>query len=552
MSRVLNLLFRTAICTVLAFVTLGPATTVAQVNGNIEISSVDAARIGLEVEWTSQVSVSSEAGKIVDMYLDINEDRAQTFFEIRYGGKREFISVLDNSAFGVPYGANPAISRMQASLKLQVELLLTQGVKPGQIRDETGVDLGTVAHVQKEMLDRVTEAEEAAKLRQTVLQALMESQNRNIEVTMKKITLPRSTIYVVNSTGTAQAIDADTGTTRWTTSVGNPDHPTLGIGASHDHVAVINGSKVYCLSAENGKQLWEKRCRTAVGASPAVSEDFVFVPLINGRLEAFPIETGVGSESFVSIGNANSRPTVTTDSICWPTSEGNFTVASNREVSSPRFRLKSGSSFHAPGTQRNGILFIGAADGFAYAIDEVRGSLKWEFSSGQTFKQSLIPLGQYVYLVTEEKQMYKLYAETGFNAPGWSKPIKDVKNYVGASKSKIYVQNSGGQIVALSQESGQKLGTLISDSTTMVLPNFQSDRLYVANQYGRIQCLREASPMSSVPFFHADEQGSGTRGSDTRGSDTRGSDTRGSDTRGSDNRGSDTRSGSDTRGSDTR
>ena len=143
--------------------------------------------------------------------------------------------------------------------------------------------------------------------------------------------------------------------------------------------------------------------------------------------------------------------------------------------------------------------------------------------------------------------MYKLYAETGFNAPGWSKPIKDVKNYVGASKSKIYVQNSGGQIVALSQESGQKLGTLISDSTTMVLPNFQSDRLYVANQYGRIQCLREASPMSSVPFFHADEQGSGTRGSDTRGSDTRGSDTRGSD-----NRGSDTRSGSDTRGSDTR
>ena len=153
MSRVLNLLFRTAICTVLAFVTLGPATAVAQVNGNIEISSVDAARIGLEVEWTSQVSVSSEAGKIVDMYLDINEDRAQTFFEIRYGGKREFISVLDNSAFGVPYGANPAISRMQASLKLQVELLLTQGVKPGQIRDETGVDLGTVAHVQKEMLD---------------------------------------------------------------------------------------------------------------------------------------------------------------------------------------------------------------------------------------------------------------------------------------------------------------------------------------------------------------------------------------------------------------
>ena len=543
MSRDFSFLFRTAVfCAVLFFSSVGLTTaTYGQSVGNVGISSVDANRVGLTVQWSSQVNVSAVAGKVVDVVLDVNEDRAQTFFELRlfieYGGKREMISTLDNSAFGRPYGSNPALVGMEKSQKQRIELMLTRGAKPGEIKTATGVDSQTVALIQQEMLDRVTDAEEAAKIRQEILQKQMELRGREVTVELRKLTLPRSTLYATTSTGYVQALDADTGSTRWTNAVGNPRYPTIGIGASHDHVAVINGSDLYCLNAENGKLIWSKSCRAAVGGPPAVSKNFVFVPLVTGRLEAFPIiDDGLGPESFVSAGNASSRPTVTEDSVCWATTKGFFTVASNREVSAPHYRLKSGSPFRSSATAHDGALFIGASDGFAYGVDEIRGSLLWEFSTGQTIKDSLIPLGQYVFIITEEHKLFKLFAKTGIVAPGWSDPIGDIDSYVGASRDRLYLLNKQDQIVVLNQETGDKLGTLISDSTAMVVPNLLSDRLYVGNRFGQIQCLREIT--SPNPVFLGDdmmekkapgpdEEGSGTRneeGSDTRneaGSDSR-------------------------------
>ena len=105
MSRNFSLLIRLVFCVTIVFSSIAVATSAhGQSVGHIGISSVDAARIGLKVEWESQVNVAAAAGRIVDIWMDVNEDRAQTYFEITYGGKRELISVLDNSAFGRPYG----------------------------------------------------------------------------------------------------------------------------------------------------------------------------------------------------------------------------------------------------------------------------------------------------------------------------------------------------------------------------------------------------------------------------------------------------------------
>ena len=336
-------------------------TAQVQANDGI-ISSVDAARAGLRVDWTTQVDVTSRGGSVVGLQLDINEDRSRTFFAIQYGNKREIISEFDLSAFGVPFGTNPTLRNMEPGLRRQIENLIRTGKSDSSIKDLTGAEETTTVKVRQELVDRVAEAEEAAKNRQEQLQALLKSQGREIEVTMEKFTLPLSTIYVATSTGYVQSLDADTGDTRWAISVGVAKFQTIGVGASHDHVAVINGSSVYCISAESGKVLWSQSCRGAVGASPVVSEDFVFVPLISGRLEAFSIKkAGVGAESYVSVGRAISQPLITENSVCWATdnrrhrasvhtsrqnsTQGYFTVASNREVSFTRIPLTKRRGF---------------------------------------------------------------------------------------------------------------------------------------------------------------------------------------------------------------
>lgn len=467
------------------------------------ISTVDAARAGLKVEWTTQVDVTGVGGKIVDIQLNVNEDRSRTFFAIEYGNQREVISEFDIGPFGVPFGTNPDIAKMDPKFREKIEKMIAQH-SDSFIEEETGIDEDTVAAIRQEIIDRVAEAEEFATNRQQQLIAMMDLQGRDVEVKLNKYTLPESTVYVTTTTGFVQAIDADTGLTRWSVTIGNRKYPTIGLGASDEHVAVINGSSVYCLDANNGRQLWDRRCRGSVGSSPMVSGKFIFVPLVNGRLEAFPIENdGIGAESYVSIGRARSRPLVTEDSVCWATDEGYFTVASNDQVSSPHYRLRADSSIVASGTTLDGRLFVASTDGFTYAIKEISGGLLWQFSTGQRVTHSPIPIGNYVYLITDEHKMFKLFAHDGGAVQGWEDPVEDVTRFVGATRDKIYVQNKIGQIVALNQTNGKKVGMISSMSTDLILPNYQSDRLYVGNGSGSVQCLREQG--SEVPYFHADE-----------------------------------------------
>ena len=73
--------------------------------------------------------------------------------------------------------------------------------------------------------------------------------------------IPEISIYVMTDGGVVHAIDAQTGRTRWYTRVGNPSYPCEAPGANDHFVAVLNGSTIYTLKAENGEALvcWADR-----------------------------------------------------------------------------------------------------------------------------------------------------------------------------------------------------------------------------------------------------------------------------------------------------
>ncbi len=210
-------------------------------------------RAGLMVDWFTH-SGAGARGKLVDWQLDINENKATTFFTITAGRYREVFSENTISPFGKPYGMDGAV--------------------------------------------------EFASIRKEILEAELKNDGvKNVEVKISQYTLPESTIYFVTSLGVVTAIDADTGMLKWSTLVGDGRLPSIGVAANNNHVAAINGSSVYCLEAETGKILWNQKCRYAVSAPPSVSEENVYVPLVNGRLETFSIENkGLSSTVFVAEG----------------------------------------------------------------------------------------------------------------------------------------------------------------------------------------------------------------------------------------------------------
>ncbi|MGI9518312.1 MAG: PQQ-binding-like beta-propeller repeat protein, partial [Pirellulaceae bacterium] len=341
-------------------------------------------------------------------------------------------------------------------------------------------------------------AREWAELRKEVLEAEGHS-----DVAVELITVPRTTIYALSGAGGIHAIDAETGETRWTAGVGEPFQPTFGLAANNNRVIAVRGSKVHCLDARDGRKLWQRTTKYAPGGGVAISDHFAYVTSIEGHLQMFPLNsTGLPERFFASSGPATYDPTVTSETVSWSTRRGYYNV-SRSQVASLMYRLQTDDEFMAPGASVGDYLVANSTTGKVYAIDEMRGSLVWDYAVGERLDKKPIAIGNNTLLViTANNNLVALDNTTGQVANGWPKQVGNVAEYVGASQNVLYFLNSSGQLVGLRRDSGSLVAsTPIGERTP--LANAHTDRLYLTDAAGSLICMRELANFN--PVVHGDD-----------------------------------------------
>lgn len=418
------------------------------------VSADQAQRAGMVVNWFAQARGVGGSG-LVNTSLVVDEDQGTTYFEVKGGRLREVISEKGIAPDGQPFK-----------------------------------DLAA--------------AEEFAKIRQEVMQKHLEFEGSSEQVSINKYSIPKSSIYCMSNSGVVQAFDAETGRLLWQTEIGTSSFPSSGVGASKKLVAAVNGSSVYCLDPETGKLLWQKRCEKAVMGPPSATDDSVFVPLADGRMQIFDASTsGNRTQTMISKGTAFNAPTVSGNVVSWATEGGFLSVAPADNMNKILFRLKAGSAINAPATSKGNLMFVASHDGFLYTFDKTRGHMVWSSSIGEHCSLSPYPIGDYLFVVTEENHLFKFDARNGVTAPGWEKYLNGIRQVVGASRDRLYVQTTTDQILALDLETGSKLGTLGGSRGLEPIVNYITDRIYLVSGSGVIECLRETA--STTPFIHLDE-----------------------------------------------
>jgi outer membrane protein assembly factor BamB len=437
-----------------AIVCVGTPHVAAGNDGKI-ISDVQAKQAGLTVHWSTQIQFGRQ-GKLIDAVLVVDENDAISYFELVGGGRREVISDRD-------IGPN-----------------------------------GTILEIKG--------AELRAQDRKEVIEAELRFRGSEDEVVIQEYKVPQATLFTLTDGGTVQAINAETGKLLWTTQVGNPKYPVIGLGASKDHVAVVRGSRVFCLDAKSGHVLFEHQCSNAVMNSPAVSEETIFVPLNNGALMALPIKSkGAGTLPLNAVGVAYAAPLIAGNFVVWTTDEGYLMVGDKNNVndysSSLKYRLKAAGIFISGPVDSSGRLFAATYRGYVYALDDKKGNVLWNFAIGERVSRRLVAFEQSLFVFTDENRLFQFDAATGEPSPGWEEPRQGLAGFIGASKKNFYARDPVGNIVVLDRSTGTELGRVNSNAPFVEIRNSLSDRLYLCTQSGLVQCLRETG--SVRPFFHS-------------------------------------------------
>jgi outer membrane protein assembly factor BamB len=412
------------------------------------ISQSDANRHGLTRTWFTQVELDRARGRVAYVTQHVSSTDAYTVFEVTYDGGETTFSERDLDRFGDPLG------------------------KEG--------------------------AEKLAKHRVDDLQRA----GRNPSLTKRVI--PEITLYMMTDQGVVHAIDAETGRTQWTTPVGSPRHPSVAPGANDEYVAVVNGSTLYVLHKQDGRVAWQLQAKGAPGAGPAVTDRYVFVPMVSGAIESYELKNHRQPPwIFRSHGRAVIQPIYTGFNIAWPTDRGDLYVAEGNQ-NNIRYRLETNDAIVAKASQLPATedfpprLLTASIDGYLYCLHENSGAIQWRFSTGEPVSSSPIVVGDAIYVITDDRSMFKLSADVG-TEQWW---IPGMAQFVAASPSRLYCINAARRLAILDAATGSLIGSLPTETMDLAFVNQQTDRIFIGTTRGTIQCLREVQ--HKWPHLHID------------------------------------------------
>jgi outer membrane protein assembly factor BamB len=314
---------------------------------------------------------------------------------------------------------------------------------------------------------------------------------------VERAILANDRLDVLTSASVLQELNALTGETLWIAPVGNPNYPSLGPSANAELVALINGTTLFVLDRVDGRPVKVRRVSGAPGAAPALAPEKVFVPLLSGRIEGYPLQQEIFTPwSYQSVGRVMVPPLVTGANIVWATDSGHVYIASADEFGVHAL-VETGSDILAPPAYRKPNVFIAAMSGEVFAIDETTGAKRWKYATGYPITRAPAAVGNRVFVTSEEPALHCVDAATG--SAVWIAP--KVTQFAAASRNRVYGVDDLRSLLVLDAATGQTLlRSKPSDGTLNALVNDQTDRLYVISDDGMVQCFHEIG--AKQPLYH--------------------------------------------------
>jgi eukaryotic-like serine/threonine-protein kinase len=295
------------------------------------------------------------------------------------------------------------------------------------------------------------------------------------------------TVYFGTYDGRFFAVDARTGSLRWRLSTGavvpfpwgheSGDRYTSSPSVANGLVVFGAGDgHVYAVDATTGKTRWRAATGGRVRGSPALGNGTAFIGSFDGRVYAFDLGTG---------------------KLRWRYDTEGATLQSEKYGFDRR-------SIQSSPALVNGVVFIGARDGFVYALDANSGALKWKYDHKISWiNSSPAVAGGVLYDGSSDAQFVQaLDASTGrelwrtnVGSIVWSSPA--------VAGDQLFVGDGAGRLHIFDRRSGKLLASFRTGSQIFSSPAVVGDLVFVGSTDGSVYALRLSRdpPVQRVVFL---------------------------------------------------
>ncbi|MGW0122344.1 outer membrane protein assembly factor BamB family protein [Streptomyces sp. NPDC003327] len=234
------------------------------------------------------------------------------------------------------------------------------------------------------------------------------------------------TVYVWRN-ARLQALDARTGTERWSYPIGDAascaNVPVRVAPAEDGCVYVSAGTRVLSIDIAAGHVRWHFEAPAvflsppAFAPGPAVTGGGVYLADHLGTVYALDATTGQDRWRIATEPRQSAEPVLVAD--------GNIHVGSGSALytldavtGTPRWRFAAGGELVGSPVVADGRVHFGSADHVLYTLDAMGGQLRWKLATGGEITGSPVAKGGVVYACSKDRCVYALDAVKGTATSG--------------------------------------------------------------------------------------------------------------------------------------
>jgi outer membrane protein assembly factor BamB len=327
-------------------------------------------------------------------------------------------------------------------------------------------------------------------------------------------TVANRVVYVGSGSGAMYALDERTGAARWTVNLGSPISSSAAVANSLVYVGTRDG-RLHALDAATGKQKWWVPTGAVIPfpwghesgdvwtSSPTVADGLVLFGGGDGLLYGVSARAGSVLWRARTGGRIRGAPAVADKRAYIGSFDGcvyAIDVVSGKQIwryETEGAKLKSGDygfdrrSIQSSPAVSGGVVYVGARDGFLYAIDATTGALRWRvdhhiswINSSPAVDRGVVFAGSsdahFLQAVdaTSGKELWKAQSE----GIVWSSP---------AVAGRFVLWGDGpGRVHMADRETGTDVSSFRTGSQILSSPVVDGDLLFIGSGDGGVYALR--------------------------------------------------------------
>lgn len=352
---------------------------------------------------------------------------------------------------------------------------------------------GKASFASSGLLDRA-EAERRAR------NDIRRLKRRGIDAEIQFREVPTIRMYTLANDGTIESRDAETGELVWLQRVGDRVKGYSGFGVDDHYLTIVNGSELIKLDTNSGGLYGVQELRHIPTRGPQHCGNYAVVPSVGDRMVAYPLSNeDLDTLTETVNGDALALPTPAVGSVklAWGTSEAFVFVLEVSEEPVMDFRLTTDGNVNGKLAAASGERFyFGSASGQIYGLRATRkGDVMWTRPTGDPIHEAPVVFDDRVLFYSTDGDLICVDAATGVDR--WGRAATGVEFVIGVIGDRIYVRTLSGTMAVLNTENGETIEQLPGVRPRIWETNVASDRLYLLDKHGSIQCLRR--PEAEMP-----------------------------------------------------